>query len=52
MRNCPLCGEEKNLTQGISGVGLVCSDCGFKYLDAEIEVLEKVKKLLMNDKEK
>ncbi len=39
-RKCPLCGEEKELRIGISGIGLVCSDCGFKYIDDYKRFLE------------
>lgn len=41
-RKCPLCGEEKILTQGITGIGLVCSDCGFKHLEEYKKTLESL----------
>ena len=39
---CPICGQKKKLYIGISGVGLVCSDCGCKYMEAKIDVLQNL----------
>jgi len=43
---CPICGQKKKLYIGISGIGLVCSDCGCKYMEAKIDILQNLLKKL------
>jgi hypothetical protein len=40
IKQCKICNEEKEIHYGLAGIGMVCKNCYYSYMDEYKKVLE------------